>query len=463
MRFTKRLLERRSSVLVFAACSLSAAAGASCASNEEQAAAPAPDALDAAAPDGSHPAADAAAEASSDVAPPPFDGGPLPVVCTSKPCARSLVTSSSAAGTVAPRDGFCALLDDGTVACWGANGDGQLGRGAVAGIADSANAAKVAGLSNVVELDHTCARTDNGDVWCWGLGVHVRGDAVVYASELAPVKVPIPRAKKIGVGSLVGCAATEDDELLCWGENAYRQIDGSSTGGLRLPTPIQLPPGAPIRDVLVGNATFVLREDGSTLSLGSNPPLARLSSLPNGDPHPAPTVLGVVSSMDLTTTSGCAIVNGVGYCWGAVDILGLPAESAPSPLVNALPKPVVTPEPLVGIATTSTAAIIDFAGDRIVWPQRWCAIGASGDVYCWGLNSQGQAGDGTKDHAHRAVQVKGLPAPAAEVKTMPLSTCALLTTGKIYCWGSNAYGQLGRGAFGMAEDGSLAPQEVVLP
>ncbi len=468
MRFTRRLLDRRFSVLVLAACCLSAAAGASCSSGEEEAAPP-PDSPDAAAgAETSQDAADA-----GDEAPPlrdaaPFDGGPLPVVCTSQPCATSLVTAASSSGAVAPAEGFCALLDDGTVACWGANVNGQLGRGDEAGTADSPNPARVVGLSNVVELDHTCARTDSGDVWCWGRGPYVRNDASVSASELAPVKVPIPPAKKIGWGSNVGCAAT-DDELLCWGDNVARQIDRTGGCGRTCPPmPIGLPPGAPIRDILIGDATFVLREDGSTLSWGRNPPLARASSLtrpddPYGDPYPAPAALGAVSSIDLTSTSGCATVGGIGYCWGAIDIASLPPGDAPSPLVHALPKPVVAPEPLVGIATTSTAAVTDFAGDRIVWPQRWCAVGASGAVYCWGLNSQGQAGDGTKNHAYHAVKVKGLPAPAAEVKTMPLSTCALLTTGKVYCWGNNAYGQLGRGMFGMAEGGSLAPQEVVLP
>jgi alpha-tubulin suppressor-like RCC1 family protein len=43
---------------------------------------------------------------------------------------------------------------------------------------------------------------------------------------------------------------------------------------------------------------------------------------------------------------------------------------------------------------------------------------------------------------------------------MPMSTCALLTSGKIYCWGNNFYGQLGHGRI---KGVSLVPQEVVLP
>ncbi len=43
---------------------------------------------------------------------------------------------------------------------------------------------------------------------------------------------------------------------------------------------------------------------------------------------------------------------------------------------------------------------------------------------------------------------------------MPYSTCAILTNGKVYCWGANYYGQLGNGEIKVR---SLVPQEMVLP
>ena len=295
MRFIRRLLDRRPSVVVLAVCSLCAAAGASCSSSEEDGPLLPSDSLDAGAgPETSEPAVDAEVDGPPLRDAAAFDGGSRPVVCTSQPCAKSLVTTLptmvlSGPSTIAPAEGFCALLDDGTVACWGANNDGQLGRGDDAGITESAIPARVVGLSNIVELAHNCARSASGDVWCWGLGVYVRGDAGAYASEPAPVRVPIPPAKRIGLGRLVGCAAT-DDGLLCWGQNAFLQIDPIPRGGLLPPTPVDLPPGAPIRDVVVGDATFVIREDGSTWSWGRSPPLGRVSSL-DPDPHPAPTGL----------------------------------------------------------------------------------------------------------------------------------------------------------------------------
>jgi hypothetical protein len=85
----------------------------------------------------------------------------------------------------------CALLDDGSVTCWGRNDYGQLGNGstinsavpvAVFGIT-SATAIAVGGL-------HTCALLDDGSVTCWGrndygqLGLGYRSDASHYLPGL---------------------------------------------------------------------------------------------------------------------------------------------------------------------------------------------------------------------------------------------------------------------------------------
>lgn len=93
-------------------------------------------------------------------------------------------------------------------------------------------------------------------------------------------------------------------------------------------------------------------------------------------------------------------------------------------------------------------------------PQRACAVGVSGAVYCWGVNGSGQAGDGTLSYAHAPVEVVGLPEPAARVATTPKATCALLTSGAIRCWGDGFHGQLGRGRLGPP---SVVPEEVLLP
>ena len=65
----------------------------------------------------------------------------------------------------------CALLDDGTVQCWGSANHGKLGSGHY--VKDRIAPAPVLGLTDVVDIDsrhmHTCAITGTGELYCWGL------------------------------------------------------------------------------------------------------------------------------------------------------------------------------------------------------------------------------------------------------------------------------------------------------
>ncbi len=444
MHFTRRhrLDRSRARALVVAAILAVAGAVASCASNEGTAREPDPiDTADARSNDDASVDAPTFREAGT------TDAGPLPIECTSKPCAIALVTTLGA--DVEDRSqGFCALLDDGTVACWGANDAGQLGRGEDASTVDSANAARVVGLSHVVSLDHTCAVDDGGGVWCWGTGPFLRSDGRV-TTERAPVKLDLPPATKVGVSHATACAAVSDG-VVCWGSNANAQLRPLGTaedGGL--PTLVPVPAGAPVRGLAVGKATFVLRDDRTLVTWGGNPPIGRLSPI-FPDPNPLDVELTGVVSVDLVYDNACATAGGTGYCWGA------PLSRKSSPIDRALPEPIVTPEPIVQIATTRTYT----TASEVLQRYRWCASSVSGDAYCWGLNDSGQAGDGTLEYAFDAVKVEGLPGPVAQVRTTPDTTCALLTTGKVYCWGSNYNGQLGNGEY---RGRALAPVEVVLP
>ncbi len=443
MLFTRRHLDRAH--IVLAAMLLAAVGGlASCASSEDNAE------RSEGSIDGGPDTQDA--EAGIDAATPRdagwSDAAPPPVVCATPPCATALVTTRGAR----PDDldeGFCALLDDGTVACWGSNQVGQLGRGEEAERAGSSTPERVVGVSNVVELDHTCAVDKSGGVWCWGTGPFLRGDGGARTIERTPVKLDLPASTKVGLGYDVACAVVEGG-LRCWGSNADGQLGplGSAEDGQS--KLMKLPDGAPVRSLGVGRATFVLREDGELLTWGANPPIGRMSSI-FPDPYPAAVEIAGVSSIDLVYDDACATAGGYGFCWGA------PTHwKHKSAIGRALPEALASSEPFVQISTTRTHT---FDWDD-VQGTRWCAVAASGALYCWGLNTNGQAGDGTQEFAIRPSLVKGLPTEVAAVRTTRDTTCALLTSGKVYCWGGNYYGQLGNGQI---RGRSLVPVEVVLP
>ena len=427
--------------------------------------------------------ADADADAGDDVDPTMSDAGPPPVQCVDAACAKSLVLTYGAfpSGGLPPpyptrqtpggSYGLCALLDDATVACWGVGGGGQLGRSSP--LLSSAVPERVAGLKDIVRLSHTCAVDKDGVTWCWGTGPFLRSSRA-FSAEQTAVEVAIPRATsvdflytgdpRINPNSLVdihsiGCAVVQDNQVACWGMNRNGQVhppllDENGTAGNPVTT-IEIPDGAPLQGIFVGTASFLLRTDGTLLSWGANPPLGRISSM-FPDPRPKPIALTGISNVDVEAGNVCVVAHGAVYCWGTT-YNGNTAFGDPvaPPMENAMPRRIKLPEPAVSVATSPGPY-----GHGATNPQRGCAVGLSGDVYCWGSNTSGQAGDGTREFAFVPVKVKGLPAPASSVRAAALATCALLTTGKVYCWGENGYGELGNGTL---MEPSLAPVEVLLP
>jgi alpha-tubulin suppressor-like RCC1 family protein len=79
-----------------------------------------------------------------------------------------------------------------------------------------------------------------------------------------------------------------------------------------------------------------------------------------------------------------------------------------------------------------------------------CAVLGTGQLRCWGFNGTGQLGDGTTDGRVYPVAVSNGAGtgPLRRVKAVAAGsghTCALLRSGRVRCWGNNTDGQLGDG------------------
>jgi alpha-tubulin suppressor-like RCC1 family protein len=77
-----------------------------------------------------------------------------------------------------------------------------------------------------------------------------------------------------------------------------------------------------------------------------------------------------------------------------------------------------------------------------------CALNSSGGVLCWGENTFGQLGTGTRSVGTSNPyprSVSGFGSGITAIAAGDTHTCALTTEGWVQCWGSNAYGQLGEG------------------
>ncbi|MBU6335965.1 MAG: RCC1 repeat-containing protein, partial [Chloroflexi bacterium] len=74
-----------------------------------------------------------------------------------------------------------------------------------------------------------------------------------------------------------------------------------------------------------------------------------------------------------------------------------------------------------------------------------CALTSAGGVWCWGLNWNGQIGDGTTTNRLTPVAVSGLGSGVRAIALGDSHSCALTSGGAVLCWGSNNNGELGDG------------------
>ena len=130
----------------------------------------------------------------------------------------------------------CILRESGTVSCWGNNGVGQLGLG---NTINQTIPTPVPGLSNVDSItagstSYFCAHKSDNSVACWGYngqGQLGNGNTI---DQTSPTPVPPPAMTgpyvSVHAGMEFTCALTTGGQVACWGDNDYKQLgDGTTT------------------------------------------------------------------------------------------------------------------------------------------------------------------------------------------------------------------------------------------
>jgi len=95
--------------------------------------------------------------------------------------------------------------------------------------------------------------------------------------------------------------------------------------------------------------------------------------------------------------------------------------------------------------------------------QGGCAVLTSGGVQCWGPNTLGQYGNGTQVTPTPAIGTVSGITGAVQVSYANSYACAVTAAGALWCWGSNASGQLGNGSTGVDFLSPVAPSYLPSP
>ena len=250
-----------------------------------------------------------------------------------------------------------------------------------------------------------CARFEGGKAKCWGgnyYGTLGNGTNSNYGDDDNEMGASLPflnlgsglTAKQIALGEYHSCAILNNDGLKCWGINGAGEL---GTGG-----------------DTVGD-TFNLPSNLSTLSLGSER-----------------TALQVTAGRYYS----CVLLDDKSIkCWGynATGQLGYGDNDN-----RTAPEATAT----VNLGSDKTAKQV-VAGNNFA-----CAILNDDTVKCWGDDSYGQLGDGQSggsQNAPHATNTVNLGQGAKFLAVLWYHVCAILNDNSLKCWGSDYYGQLGRG------------------
>ena len=294
---------------------------------------------------------------------------------------------------VSTHGGTCGLTEAGEAYCWGS--------GALGNPTDPQRVDGNVRFTMVETGGNTCGLDEAGIAYCWGidiagsLGAPPTGMCGNDKCSRSPVAVAGNRVYvTISVGSGHACALAPDGTAWCWGWNGFGQL-GNGQISIDSPGPIYRGESAPVK--VDTEVRFV--------------------------------------AIDAGQFNTCALTaSGQAYCWGlnANGQLGMGRASDPS----ARP---------VAVTGGLTFASITVGAKHV------CGLTASGVAYCWGNNGTaegdngGALGDGTLDTHAAPTRVAG-NLTFVELRTRRNATCGRVTNGRVYCWGSNLYGQLGIGS-----------------
>jgi alpha-tubulin suppressor-like RCC1 family protein len=282
---------------------------------------------------------------------------------------------------------------------------------------------------------HTCALLSSGFAKCWG-----RNDDYLELGNgtNASTAVPLP-AMRGGLSDLFagahGTCATLAGGAVCAGHGEDGELGNGADAGSAVPVSPSALPANPV--AMTSGEAFMcaLLGSGEVWCAGDGTHGELGDGLSHRSFAPVKAQLsGAAQAIAAFYLHACAILkDGTVECWGD-NSLGQLGRGRTSASTSApLPAPVRAVSGVTAIG---------------VGTEHSCAVAGSGgtaSVWCWGSNANGQLGDGTNTASPTPVQVQGVVG-ATSLAVGGFHACAgLLYAGVAKCWGKGGSGELGNG------------------
>ena len=174
----------------------------------------------------------------------------------------------------------CALLGNGAISCWGHDGNNQLGDSADTTGDQNTPQSYVSLPSGRIAVDidagqnHACAVLDNGSIVCWGYNNYGKlGSSFSSLANSLPVYINTTQNKsftQVSTGYDHTCALLENGTGMCWGRNTHGQLGNDSTTNSFYPVYINQSQTGPLIAISAKNIhTCAINASGGAFCWGS--------------------------------------------------------------------------------------------------------------------------------------------------------------------------------------------------
>ncbi len=321
----------------------------------------------------------------------------------------------------------CALKNDGSVWCWqipygnqnnnqfGALGDGTTNASEVAVQVLLKPGVPLTGITAIsAGGSHVCALKNDSTLWCWGANGGALGNGLKDSSSFAVQVGGDHQFIAVGAGQNHTCAIDKATALWCWGESlqfGFGQGNGFIPRAIFDKNNQQVTGVRSLAHVQTADrfAAFQKKGDDSLWGIGQIAPGDVVKGPNTGlfqnprqivDNNNKPVLVKQASTGDGTGGHGCVLNKGdtSASCWG---------DNSRGPLGDGTQVdrqfPVLVQDPQGGTFTD----FYQIESGRYFT----CALGSRHGkealtVWCWGYNAEGELGDGTTNDSSLPVQVK---------------------------------------------------------
>jgi alpha-tubulin suppressor-like RCC1 family protein len=407
-------------------------------------------------------------------------------------------------------DFACGLQSDGSLWCWGSNASGNLGNGNAAQVDSATPGRVGTAQYSAVSagVGYSCAVRSDATLWCWGtnvlntfgkgsstgldtvpvqaaagstwvsVAVNINTCAIDYAGSLSctgpndygtlgngtqtshmsftPMGAMWQPWQSVAVGKSTACASTRDNKFFCWGSDDQGQVGSGAPPpdvatqvgpkttwksvalGLVRPGNIQIGAFAPEWYVGDWPAAFGVQTNGTLWEWGGYAPYdIELWERQGFAPYDASQLLSQLPAQVGTATNWVSVTAGDPVAC-ALDTGGNLACFGSTNVGDGSSAPTASPVS-VGAGPWSTVAVGSFSA---------CGSKAGGALWCWGDNSDGEFGNNTITGSTTpiSVGVGNLSNANWSSVSMGATHACGIAAGFLFCWGSNAGGELGNGS-----------------